>query len=394
MISLNGIATPEVLLTLDYEEILAKKTDNFKLLVPDWKPIESDEYSVMLEASSYDELHLRAEFNKLAKAFFLPFSTGTDLDFLAFTFYGGIQRLEGSKPYATYEFILSEVLSQDVLIPANLLLSDETNSCEAILLEDVLIVAGSDKASGVVELQLETSSSEVKIQSITTPLPFVVEASATESFTNGSSVESDEEFKTRILLSMADKSTAGSEESYKSFTFNADERVEDVSVRNALKPLSSYVSLFVDKNEDEILAALREVFEDMATVELFYYSKDADELMQTRIVETLNAKEVRPLTDTLRVAPVTQIPFSVNAELKILPNQETETIYSNAITALSDGLNSLKKIGTDITLSEINGFLKVPGTKEVIILEPTTNIVVTDDSIGVNSGNTITYTVL
>lgn len=364
MINIDSLPMPSVLQTLDYEDILSQNLANFKTLVPDWQPLESDEFKIILEAFAYRELHLRAYFNEIAKSFFLSTTTGVDLDNYA-VFYG-VERLQGAKPYAEYEFELSGALSQDVTVPVNLVLTDETSSYEAILLEDVVIAAGTTKATGTVELQLETYQSEVKTETITTPLPFVVAAKATEIFGNGSDVESDDNFRDRILLSMADKSTAGSEETYKSFTFNADERIEDVAVLNG----------------------------GSGIVNVYYYSAAADELMQTRVEDTLNAKEVRPLTDTVVVNTATEVPFSVTAELKILPNQETATVYTNAIASLEAGLKTLKKIGTDVTLSEINKFLKVDGVKEVVISSPGANVVTADNEIGINSGNTITYTII
>ena len=364
MINIDSLTRPDVLQVLDYETILNQNIENFKTLVPDWIPLESDEFKLILEAFAYRELHLRAEFNNLANAFFLSTSTANDLDNYA-VFYGA-QRLQGSKPYATYEFSLAEVLTQDVVIPANLILTDENSEYQGKLLNTVTIFAGEIKATGTVELQLDTKSSDVKTEIITTPLPFIVEAKATEAFSNGSDVESDEEFRARILLSMADKSTAGSEETYKSFTYSADERIEDVAVLNG----------------------------GAGVVNVFYYSPLADTIMQTRIEDMLNKEEVRPLSDVPVVAKATEIPFSVVAEIKILQNQETATVYSNAIESLTTGLAALKQIGTDITLSEINDFLKVDGVKEVVITSPAANVVVADSEIGVNSGNTITYTVI
>jgi len=364
MINIENLPKPDVMQVLDYEAILNQNIDNFKTLVPDWQPLESDEFSLILQAFAYRELHLRAEFNNLANAFFLSTSTGANLD--NYSVFYGVERLQGSKPYATYEFSLSDTFASDMVIPKNLVLTDETSTYEARLLSDVVIAAGTDKATGTVELQLETLSSEVKTEIITTPLPFVVTATAKGVFLNGSNPENDDELRQRILLSMADKSTAGSEETYKSFTFNADERVEDVAVLNG----------------------------GAGVVNVFYYSPSADSLMQDRIVAMLNKKEVRPLTDNVNVAKAVEVPFSVTAQLKILPNQETATVYSNAIAALNDGLKSLKQIGTDITLSEINEFLKVQGVKEVVITSPSSNVVIADNEIGVNSGNTITYTII
>lgn len=364
MIDITSLPKPRVLQTLNYEDILNENINNFKTLLPNWKPLESDEYKMMLEAFAYRELHLRAEFNKLASAFFLSTSTGTDLDSYAVSH--DAERLKGAKPYTTYEFKLSVILNQDVVIPKNLVLTDNNSLLESKLLKDVIIKAGTTIGSGTVELQKEISSSEIKTEVITTSLPFVVTASATNDFKNGSNPESDEDFRERILLSMADKSTAGSEETYKSFTFGADERIEGVTVLNG----------------------------GSGVVSVYYYSSNADELMKTRIEEALNVKEIRPLTDTVVVQAANEIVFNIIAKLKILPNQETATIYTNAVQSLENGLKGLKKIGVEITLSEINNFLKVPGVKEVIILTPGTNINIAENEIGVCSGTTITYTII
>ena len=392
MIDINSLEQPTVVQELDYEQILQANIDAFKSIVPDWKPLESDEFKIIMEAFAYRELFLRAELNNMVKAFFLSTAQKEDLDSYA-VFYNS-ERIKGSKPYAFYEFELSSPLTQDIIVPKNLVLTDNTSSYEAILLEEVIIPGGTTKAIGTVELQLEISQSDIKTEIITTPLPFVLSTKALDIFNYGSEVESDESFRMRILLSMADKSTAGSEETYKSFTFKADERVDDVSVRNGLKELDTYVSLFIGQDEVGILAALSQLVADIATVEDFYYSKSADELMQSRITESLNSKEVRPLTDRVLISPAIEVPFIVNADLKILPNQETATIYTKAIESLELGLEALKKIGVDITLSEINNFLKIDGVKEAVVSSPAANVEISENEIGVCDVKNITYTII
>ena len=80
MINISNLPKPDVMQVLDYEAILNQNIENFKTLVPDWIPLESDEFKMILEAFAYRELHLRAEFNNLASAFFLSTSTKNDLD--------------------------------------------------------------------------------------------------------------------------------------------------------------------------------------------------------------------------------------------------------------------------------------------------------------------------
>ena len=50
MINIENLPKPDVMQVLDYEAILNQNIDNFKTLVPDWQPLESDEFSLMLQA--------------------------------------------------------------------------------------------------------------------------------------------------------------------------------------------------------------------------------------------------------------------------------------------------------------------------------------------------------
>lgn len=364
MIDVNTLPIPTVLQDLDYESLLKSNYEEFKKLVPSWIPYESDEFSIILQAFSYREMMLRGYFNVLAKQFFLSTSTGDDLDNYAL-FYG-VTRLKGAKPYARTEFELSIESSVDMTIPKGLNLIDDSSSKVAILTQDVVIKSGELKAIGVVELQLEVAKNDTKCELITTPLPFILSAKSLEAFGFGSSLEDDTAFRNRILLSLSDKSTAGAENTYKSYTFKADERIEDVAVFNG----------------------------GAGVVNIYYYSLEADEKMAERIENYLNAKDVRPLTDNVIISPVIEVPYGVTAEIKINPNQDTGMILTNAVASLNSGLSTLKKIGVNITLSEINDFLRVSGVKEVIINEPIENITIENNQIGVNSENTITYTTI
>lgn len=364
MIDLSVLSKPDVLKTLNYEDILKENINNFKQIVPDWEPLEGDQYLMLIEAFSYREVMLRATLNEYAKAFFLATAKANDLDNLAITY--NIQRLKGSFPYAKYQFSLSEVLTQDIVIPVNLTLTDENSNYTAKLIEPLTIKAGNKTIEGTVELQHEVSTLATKTENITTTLPYLVTAKALESFKNGADVENDTNLLNRILLSMADKSTAGSEETYKSYTFKADKRIEDVVAING----------------------------GAGVVEIYYYSKEADDIMKTRIETVLNAKETRPLTDKVIVKKAIEKHFNITANLKILPNQEASSVYLNAITNLQKGLSELKKIGVSITLSEINDFLRVAGVKEVVINSPITNVTVEPNQIGVCDEQNITFTII
>ena len=304
------------------------------------------------------------------------------------------ERLKGSKPWANYTFSLSEAKSSDITINKGLALADDESKYEARLLEDIVIKKGELEAVGRVELQVYTSSSDVQTNNITTTLPYILSAKAASEFKSGSNVESDDDFRFRILLSMSDKSTAGSSTTYKSYAYKADERIEDIKVVNGLKDFSTYIPLFLGKNEVEILEGIRNLIADFCTVNVYYYSQNADLLMKQRIEDSLNSESIRPLTDYVKVVEATPKLFQVEAILNCEKNQEYGLIQTQALENLQKNLMKLRKIGESITLSEINDFLRVGGVKEVVIVNPTQNIEVLSHEIGVcNDFNISTATI-
>ena len=392
MINFESLPKPAVLLELDYNKIKQANIDELKKLYPDWEHIESDDFMPNIEANAYRELHLRQEFNQLALAFFLATATKADLDHWGAIF--DCERLKGSKPWANYTFSLSEAKSSDITINKGLALADDESKYEARLLEDIVIKKSELEAVGRVELQVYTSSSDVQTNNITTTLPYILSAKAASEFKAGSNVESDDDFRFRILLSMSDKSTAGSSTTYKSYAYKADERIEDIKVVNGLKDFSTYIPLFLGKNEVEILEGIRNLIADFCTVNVYYYSELADSLMKQRIEDSLNSESVRPLTDYVKVVEATPKLFQVEAVLNCEKNQEYGLIQTQALENLQKNLMKLRKIGESITLSEINDFLRVGGVKEVVIVNPTQNIEVLSHEIGVcNDFNISTATI-
>jgi len=175
--------------------------------------------------------------------------------------------------------------------------------------------------------------------------------------------ENDAEFLERAMLSVNRFSTAGPSEAYKYHTYEADARVGDVKVINALKPLSEYVSLFVGKDEVGILAALIQLMGDMATVEIYIASKDVIDNDLLQIVQTtLSAEKTRPLTDRVVVKPaiIKDVILAVTLEVYDLSQ---EIVIENEINS-----NFLKffKIGEDVIYSELISKLHINGVYRVI----------------------------
>ena len=361
--NLQTVPVPNVIKTYNYESLLQEHIAEVKQVIPDWHPSEGDLMLIEKQTSAFREMHLRAEFNELARAFFLSTAKGADLDNYA-VFYG-LERLQGSKPTAEYKFELTATLEYEVLIPKGSILTDDGGTKVGTLVEEVRFYVGSALQVGVVELDAYVQSSNVTLTTLQTPLPYIGNVSKVGVFTNGKEAEDDEHFRKRILLSMADKSTAGSEESYKSYTYKADAKIEDVSVYSLVP--------------GEVL--------------VYVYAPNGDAQTLERVNESLNAQDVRPLTDKVMIDFAKEIPFTVEATIKIFENNDSAQIYMNAMKSLEQGLKSLEKIGADVTLSELNDFLRVEGVKEVLFVSPTTRLNIARDEIAVCKDKKVNYEV-
>ncbi len=343
---------------MSFEEILSQSVNYLKELLPDYTPAQGDDIMLVLQAFAYREMVLREYINKQVKNMFLETATDIGLDKLSMTLYG-LERLKGSKPYAKATFTLLKESDYDLLIPKGYELKSSDGIYKSYLLDDVLIKAGKLSADGFIELDEFTESSKVKTEIPITPLPFL-KIKQIENFKNGSSMESDDSFKKRIKLSLANKSTAGSALTYKAFAFAADKRIEQV---NILSPAPG-------------------------VVDIVYYSKDADEQMQQRIEKELNADNVRPLTDKVQIKKANEVAFDVNAELTIKEGNDSAEVLNRAIDSLS---NYKLKIGEDISTARIIAYLMVEGVLDVKINNPSVNIGIDNYSIAVLKNKNISY---
>ena len=360
---IENINIPDVIKTYDYETLLAQHILDVKKIIPDWHPSEGDLMLIEKQTSSFREMYLRAEFNELARAFFLSTAKSNDLDNYA-VFYG-LNRLEGSKPTATYKFELTAALDYELLIPKGSALTDDGGTKVGFLLEALKFEIGTELKTGTVELDEYVQTSNVTLTTLQTPLPYVASISKNDIFRNGADTEDDEHFRNRILLSLADKSTAGSEETYKSYTYKADSKIEDVSVYSLVP--------------GEVL--------------VYVYAPSSSEHTLERVRESLNAEDVRPLTDKLTIDFAEEVTYVIDATLKIFENNDSAQIYMRAVKSLEAGLKTIEKIGADITLSELNDFLRVSGVKEVVFNSPTNRLNIARNEIAICSLKQINYEV-
>lgn len=102
-----------VLTPLSYEESLARIEQRIQLVYPNYERLESDSWSVVLEAFAYELTLLEQRRVDSIKALLLKYAQGEDLDNLC-TLYD-TTRLDGAYPYAYYTFSLNAPSKQDLI---------------------------------------------------------------------------------------------------------------------------------------------------------------------------------------------------------------------------------------------------------------------------------------
>jgi phage-related baseplate assembly protein len=181
--------------------------------------------------------------------------------------------------------------------------------------------------------------------------------------------ERDEDLRTRVQLSLEGHTTAGSRGAYMFWALSADGKVKDASVTSP----------------------------EPGQVRVVVLSKDGDgapsaELL-TAVETALNAEDVRPLTDLVTVAPVTVIPFQVDATLTLYPGPGAAEVEAAALKVLDAYLDARHRIGHDITVSGIHAALHQPGVQNVTLTHPAADIVVTDTQAAFCGASSIAVTI-
>lgn len=170
--------------------------------------------------------------------------------------------------------------------------------------------------------------------------------------------EDDERLRLRIQMSLEGKTTAGSRGSYLFHTLSASANIKD-----------AYIS---SPTPGEVLVTV------LATPE--YGS--ADDTLLNLVNARLNQEEIRPLTDTVRVAAAQIVPYQIVAELTMFPSVLEATVLSNAQAKVQAYAAQQFNLGKDITRSGIFAALHQEGVQNVRLITPAADIVITPTQAG------------
>lgn len=167
-------------------------------------------------------------------------------------------------------------------------------------------------------------------------------------------LEDDAAFRERIQLSWAQLNTAGARNAYR---FHAKSADTDVLDADACGP---------------------ETHNRPGYVDVYVLSRTGDgtagQPLLDKVNSTLNADEIRPLTDYVTVKSATIANYAVTAELEIPEGPDASTVLNNAIDVLRSYTMLSHRIKTVVPLSAIYAALQQSGVVRVRLISPVADL--------------------
>lgn len=165
-------------------------------------------------------------------------------------------------------------------------------------------------------------------------------------------LESDDDYRRRILLSLESYTTAGSEASYRYHALSASGLVADAK---AVSPALGQVTVYVLSRTGNGAAD--------------------DQLLET-VAAALNVAEVRPMTDQVTVLSAGIVEYTIEAALIISSGPDADVVRVSALAAAAAYAAEQHRLDADISLSGIYRALHQPGVERVDLTAPAGNIAV------------------
>lgn len=273
----------------------------------------------------------RVLINMAAQNNLLSYATGEYLDALGE--YLLVSRLPASPAVTNIRFTLSQALTEVYVIPAGTEITNGvvTFATDRELLIDAGDLTGDVSASCTVAGESGNGYLPGQLTTIVRPMTFVASAENTNETYGGADVESDADYAERIRLAPNAFSVAGPIKAYIFYTKSVSSAIIDVSVDS---PTPGVVNVYP----------------------LLEGGVIPDTTLLDRVLETLSADDVRPLTDDVHALQATAVPYTINVRyyIKNADKNKAETIRAAVAEAVENyRLWQQGKIGRDIVPAEL-----------------------------------------
>lgn len=180
-------------------------------------------------------------------------------------------------------------------------------------------------------------------------------------------MESDDDFRRRVVLSPEGFSVAGPEGSYISHALDADGDVLDAS---ATSPAPGEV----------VVTVLSRIGNGTASPELL-----------ATVEAAVSAEDVRPLTDMVTVQGPAIVNYAVVAAIETFAGPDSALVMAEARKQLDAYIARSRKLGRDVVRTAIIGALHVEGVSRVVLTAPAADQVLNRTQAAYCTGITLTH---
>lgn len=327
------------------------------------KPLRAGQSeTLLLNTFAYREYLIREQANEAIRNTLVPFAIAPMLDYLgAFV---GVERLPASGALTVISFDTGGNNPTPVVVPAGTRVATLDGQ---FIFETVADLTIPQAFPGPLLLSVEAQCTAVGIEGnnqlpsvILDPVSYVIGATSTIS-AGGSDGETDEQLRARIQLAPNSFSVAGPEDAYKFFASQAHPDVIDVAVTN---PFPGVVELFP----------------------LVSGGVPSQVILDT-VDAACNARNVRPLCDTVQVTAPTVINYTIVVELTLYKKAVVKTEQAAAEQALTAfAANRAAGLGRDVVREQALARCFTPGIYDAKMLSPAQTIVVAENEVAICNG--------
>ncbi len=313
---------------------------------------------VYINFSAFRESLVRFAIQYTGQQNLLAFSAFPVIDFLGGLL--GVTRLPSQPATVVIQFILANVLTVPLTIPAGTPVGSQDGQVVFLTDSDLTIPAGN--ANGTVNATCQSPGAignGYTAGNINVPLaPNALIATVQNTVTSngGSPFETDNHLRTRIQAAPNRFSNAGPAKAYRFFALGVDPSIGDAQV---VSSAPGVVDVYV------LLGPATEPAAGPNATGI------AGSPVLDAVAAALNADDIRPLTDTVNVHPVTEVDYQISATVTLYNDADPDATEAAVATAAQQFVDNLSaRIQRDIVPEEIIAALTVPGVYRVVLTNP------------------------
>ncbi len=283
-------------------------------------------------------------------------------------------RLPAQRARVSLKFSLSAAQPSSTHIPAGTRATPDGTIYFATL-QELVIPAGQNQGTVTAEALVAGAASNGfapgQIKTIVDPLGYVAAVVNTDTSTGGAEIEGDDDYRERIRLVPQSYSVAGPAGAYVYWAMSADNTIADVAVSSPEAGVVKIVPLLVDGGVP-------------------------GELVLDKVLEAVNAKNRRPLTDHVQVRAPAQVPYDIALTYYISSaNQANSTAIQESISGPGGAVDQFEawqqaKLGRAINPDQLRYLIMQAGASRIAMSEPEYTEL-TADEVAVAGSITVTY---